>query len=56
LVTQTDGHGMILEDCEDLANEPEEEKEPEGEVIDLGSDNEDQSDPFEFHFASPLTL
>ena len=42
-----------MEDGEDLANEPEEEGEPEEEVIDLGSDNEDQSDPFESHFASP---
>jgi len=36
-----------------LTNEPEEEEEPEGEVRDLGSDNGDQSDPFESHFASP---
>jgi len=42
-----------LEDGEDLANEPEEEEEPEEEVIGLGSDNEDQSDPFQSHFASP---
>jgi len=42
-----------LEDGEDLANEPEEEEWPEEEPIDVGSDNEDQSDPFESHFASP---
>jgi len=41
-----------LEDGEDLANEPEEEEEPEEEAIDLGSDNEDPSDPFESHLAS----
>ena len=42
-----------MEDGEDLANEREEEEEFEEEVIDLGSDNEDQSDPFQSHFASP---
>jgi len=36
--TQTEEDGVILEDGEDLANEPEEEKEPEEEVIDLGSE------------------
>ena len=42
-----------MEDGEDLANEPEGEEEPEEEVIGLGSDNQDQSDPFQSHFASP---
>jgi len=51
--TQTEEDGTILEDSEDLANEPEEEEQPEEEVRDLGSDNGDQSDPFESHFASP---
>ena len=51
--TQTEEDGIILEDGEDLANEPEEEEEPEEEAMDVGSDNEDQSDPFESHFASP---
>jgi len=48
---QTEEDGIVLEDGEDLANEPEEEEEPD-EAIDLGSDNEDPSDPFESHFAS----
>ena len=53
LITQTEEDRIILEDGEDLANEPKEEEEPEEEVIDLGSDNGDQPDPFESHFASP---
>ena len=36
--TQTEEDGIILEDGENLANEPEEEKEPEEQVIDLGSE------------------
>ena len=35
--TQTEEDGIVLEDGEDLANGPKEEKEPE-EVIDLGSE------------------
>jgi len=56
--TQTDEDGIILEDGEDLLNEPEEEEAPEKEAIDIGSDNEDPSDPFESHFArlSPFRL
>jgi len=42
-----------LEDGEDLANEAEEDEEPEEEAIDVGSDSEDPSDQFESHFASP---
>jgi len=53
LITQTEKDRIILEDGEDLANKPEEEEEPEEEVIDLALDNGDQSDPFESHFASP---
>jgi len=53
LITQTAEDGIILEDGEDLASEAEAEEEPEEEVRDLGSDNGDQSDPFESHFASP---
>jgi len=41
-----------LEGGEGLANEPEEEEGPGEEAIEVGSDNEDQSDPFESHFAS----
>jgi len=41
-----------LEDGEYLPNEPKEEEEREEEAIDLGSDNEDPSDPFESHFPS----
>ena len=37
----------------DLASGSGEEEEPEEEVIDLGPDREDPSDPFESHFASP---
>lgn len=51
--TQTEEDGIILLDGEDLADEPEEEEEPEEEAMDIDSDNEDQSDPFESHFASP---
>ena len=51
--TQTKEDGTILSDGEDLADEPEEEEEPEEEAIDVGSDNEDQSDPFESHFTNP---
>jgi len=53
LITQTVENGIILEDSEDFANEPEEEEGPEEEAIAVGSDNEDPSDPFESHFASP---
>jgi len=42
-----------LEDGEDLPNEPEGEEEPDEETMDLGSDNEDPSDPFASDFASP---
>jgi len=52
LITQTEEDRIILEDGQDSANEPEEE-EPEEDVIYLGSDNGDQSDSFESHFASP---
>ena len=50
--TQTVEDRITLEDGEDLANEPEEEEGPEEEAIEVGSDNEAQSDPFESHFAS----
>jgi len=53
LITQTVENWIILEDGEDLANKPEEEEEFEEEVRHLGSDNGDQSDIFESHFASP---
>ena len=39
------GDGIALEDGEYLANEPEEDEEPE-EAIDVGSGKEDQSDTF----------
>jgi hypothetical protein len=42
--TQTEEDGIILEDGEDLTNEPEEEEVPEEEAIEVGSDNEDSSD------------
>jgi len=48
--TQTEEDGIILEEGEDLPNEHEEQ--PEEEAIDLGSDNENPSDPFESHFPS----
>ena len=52
--TQTKEDGIILLDGEDLADELEEEEGlEEEEAIDVGSDNEDQSDPYESHFASP---
>ena len=51
--TQTEEDGIILEEGEDLANEPEEEEEPDEEATDVGSDREDPSDPFESYFASP---
>jgi len=51
--TQTEEDGIILEDGEDLANVAEEEEKPEEtKVIEVGSDNEDPSDPFESHFGS----
>ena len=52
-LTQTKEDVIILSDGGDVADGPEEEEEPEEEAIDVGSDNEDQSDPFESHFASP---
>ncbi|PWW78986.1 DUF1253-domain-containing protein [Tuber magnatum] len=55
--TKTKEDGVILLDGEDLADGPEEEEEeeeePEEEVMDVISDDEDQSDPFESHFAGP---
>jgi len=50
--TQTEEDGIILEHGEDLTKEAEKEEEPDEEAIDLGSDNEDPSDPFESHFPS----
>jgi len=50
--TQIEEDGIILEEGEDLANEPEEEEERGEEAIDLGTETEDISDPFESHFTS----
>ncbi|KAG0136602.1 hypothetical protein HOY82DRAFT_576336 [Tuber indicum] len=51
--TQDQEDGVILLDGKDMADEPEQEGEPEEEMVDVDSDNEDQSDPFESHFTNP---
>lgn len=53
--TQTEEDGVILEDSEDLANEPEEEEEFEEEVIDLGSDR-GSIRPISITFCKSLTF